>query len=651
MRRVLIAISILGIFLAVAVSIVGYYLHISTARYHAAFAAQELRSLQTLEAWLATGANPNSVDLAIGLSEDGISRALNGLRGVRAKTKSLDGVVLEVADARVKLQPGYIHLFLSLSAYRDGSASQIVVNASGVLLTERLELSNSQFVASRVHYRIGIQEVSTELNLGLVSFRTLGVVNEVVASHAAKEFSESLRFSMPIHLPSPEHLDFPVVKRLRADHGQFDVQYSLSEPVNLSSLSLRLIPSIPTSNAVWLLVTTDNAGGIETINESDVHQKDDSVPDEQIAAIRSRIATLVQEFPVFDSDVVVYANPSLLHAAVDAFNNLSNDQRRIDIRLLSRQGHIVKNYKNVKIVGKGGYSIAFDTDESMSGSAKIGRLARTWSEGEGLTLSGEMRVIATARLKLHIDPYLGGGFNTTTNVTASTAVPLQVRIDARKVALSSGVTAAVIGPVLECAQFPVRFVDDGALELGVISYETIGRRQSKPQILMSSDMEWTALVKKGEDGPLQFEDDHWIGIRVVPETIVAGTYGYRFFGRLESSISKGPKRRAIGQEDQLRSVRKLWNRAVQTRCPKERPREYLFAGMKFGPNNTIVKGLKAAGATADFSTQTVKVPVEVIKTILTNPKDTVKVLRSELKEWENKGKKAVKKVWDTIKFW
>ena len=286
MRRILIPLSIAGILLALVLSLVGYFFHISAARYNTSLAAQELKSLQTLESWLATGANPDSVDLAIGLSEDALSRALQSLRGVNGKTTSIEGVVLEVSDARVELHPKNIRLFLSLNAHREGSSANITVNAQGVLLVDRVEVTENGSIASRAHYRIGIREVSTELNLGLVSFRTLGIVNEVVASHAAKEFSESLRFSMPLHIPARVNLDFPKTEEIETGLGKFTIKYEMSEPAILIDAALHIIPSIPTSDAVWFFVMAKTQRDSRLADDKAIQDKEISVTEEKVEQAR-----------------------------------------------------------------------------------------------------------------------------------------------------------------------------------------------------------------------------------------------------------------------------------------------------------------------------------------------------------------------------
>ena len=87
----------------------------------------------------------------------------------------------------------------------------------------------------------------------------------------------------------------------------------------------------------------------------------------RIEEMRSRVAAMVKQFPSFDSDVAVYANPQFFQTALDAFNELTDKQRRIDARLVSRTGDLVKNYDNVDIVGKGSYSVQLRDGNSLSG--------------------------------------------------------------------------------------------------------------------------------------------------------------------------------------------------------------------------------------------------------------------------------------------
>ena len=646
MKPRLVIATVLALVVGLGVSVAAHFFKISSAQYATSLNELELQSLQIQEAWLSSGAAPESVDLAIGVSENGLSKSLKSLQGVKATSYLVEGVILEIAETNVDISPGNIDLTLSIRVQQKGTSVSATFRAQGVLLVESIETDKQKFGASSANYRIAIREVNAELNLGLLSIRTFRLVNQVMAFHAAKEFSESLRFSLPIDIPV--HPDFSVssTKTEKTDHGEFKVHYNFTNPRLFSNTIVSIVPSIASSDALWFLSEARNSPeptGIDSMSggSNSMHE---------IEEMRSRVANLVSEFPTTNADVEIYANSSLFEKAIESLNGLSIEQRTISAELVSKEGYLVEDYKEADVVGRGGYSIQFRDDKSMTGWGQLPTLTVAWSEGSGLTLTGNMQVRAKARLRLHIDPYIGGGFHTNLGVNGSATLPFMVVLDARRISLDDGTTAAVIGPSIKCIQFPVKFESGGDLKIGIISYEHLGERQPNPEILMSSHILWTRLAKKGKSGILHFHDDHWMGFRIVPESVRSGTKGYRFLGRLESSLESGRRLETAEMESQKERIRQRWKSEVQTECPKDRPNEFLFAGHQFGPNNTIVKGLKVAGASLELSGKAVELPWNVMKTIITEPTNTFKVVGKELEDVGKKVEKVIKKIGDFLGF-
>ena len=493
---------------------------------------------------------------------------------MRATSDLVEGVTLEIAEANVDINPGNIDLTLSIRVQQLDTPVHATFRAQGALLVENIEADKQDYGISNANYRIAIREVHTELNLGLLSIRTFRLVNQVMASHAAKRFSESLRFSLPIDIPVRPDLGVSLTKTEKTAHGEFNVHYSLTDPRLFSNTNVSIVPSIASRDTIWFLVDARNSPdpiGIDSISDSSdlMHE---------IEEMRSRVANLVNEFPTSNADVEVYANSSLFEKAIESLNALSIEQRQFDARLVSKKGYLVEDYKKADVFGRGGYSIQFRDDKSMTGWGRLSTLTAAWNEGSGLTLTGNMQVRATALLRLHIDPYIGGGFHTNLRVNGNATLPFMVALDARHISLDDGTSAAVIGSSIKCVQFPVTFESGGDLKLGIVSYEYFGKQQPDPEIFMSSQMIWTRLAKKGKTGILHFRDDQWIGFRLFPVSVSSGTRGYRFLGSLETVLKSGGKPETPKPESQKKRIKERWMSEVQSKCPKERPTEFLFAG-------------------------------------------------------------------------
>ena len=259
MKRRLVIATVLALVVGLGVSFAAHFLRISSAQYSTSLNKLELRSLQIQEAWLSSGAAPESVDLAIAVSENGLSKSLKSLEGVKATSDLLEGLLLEIIETNVEINPGNIHLTLSIRVQQKETSISATFQAQGVLLVESIETDTQGHSVSNANYRIAIREVNAELNLGLLSIRTLRLVDQVMASHAAKIFSESLRFSLPIDIPVRPDLDVSSTETQKTDHGEFKVHYTLTNPELFSNTIVNIVPNIASRDAIWFLVQARNS--------------------------------------------------------------------------------------------------------------------------------------------------------------------------------------------------------------------------------------------------------------------------------------------------------------------------------------------------------------------------------------------------------
>ena len=163
MKKTLAAVSIIGISLAVIVIVLLF--GIQLASYSDEMVAAEVRNLKAIERLLASGSKPESVDLAIGFSEDGLSKAFGTLQGVRATSEAIEGLVLKVVRSQIEIEPGHVQLLLSINASREGMPFDATLNARGVLLVHSIDIGSTDSDLPQVHYRIGIREIGAELGI------------------------------------------------------------------------------------------------------------------------------------------------------------------------------------------------------------------------------------------------------------------------------------------------------------------------------------------------------------------------------------------------------------------------------------------------------------------------------------------------------
>lgn len=645
MKRILLTTIGLGIVLSTALAV--YFVCTTNQRYDDTFTDQEKRNLQNIEAWLSTGANPESVHLAIALSEDGLSRALAQLNGVRAASDTLGGLDLEITGTQVDIQPGYLQLSLSLEVTHHEMPFPVTFTAQGVLLVSGVDIEPGRAGVSHAHYQIAIREVRAKLGKGLSTFQSIGWARKILASHVAKRFAESLRFSLPIDFPIDLGLGFYRSMTHKTEHGEFQIQYRMSEPQLTADSAIHVVPSIPTRDAIWFLGAIATKEDVDDILRG-VHRPQPGEPQAEIHALRRSVARLVDNFPALNEDIAIYVNAEFFHTALKAFNNLSEEHRRIDAQLTARREFITKSFKKRGLVGSGGYSIRFLDDKSLSGTVFLSPLTATWTDGTGLSLSGDVKVTAKAGIEIHIDPFIGGGFKTPLMINGSTTVPLKVQLDSRHISLQDGTTAAVIGPAISCVRFPLRLEAGGTIPFGAITDQFVGKEQLDPQIIMSSDVHWSRLAAKGQKGILQFDDDYWAGFRIVPKNVIAHVGGYKFIAQTDSLLAKGKRPKPALNSKQRESIKDIWKSRVEQTCLEARPPTYLFAGLEFGPNNVLVKSLGALASGANLAGEIVALPWNVLETSVTDPKRALGKLKTELDEVVSGTEESIKDILSVI---
>lgn len=615
------------IFLALLVVVTAVFFGIQPASYRTESVAAEIRHLATIEKLLASKPSPNSVPIAIGVSQNALSKAFKNLEGSEASTDAVGGLVLKIVETRLEIEPGHIQLSLSLDASPKGLPVVATLNARGVLLFDQIALPSTTLDTARAHYTIGIREITATVRRGTFSLPTRYWINRLIASNLGKVLAESFKISIPIHLPKPFTIGFSQEKRQVGDHGSFTIKYSMPNSVLTDRDTIRIIPAIPSDKSVWFLALFSPVDGKRPAE----YQLDEDNSTSRLQQLRRRVAKLVADYPQLNEDVALYANVSLFETIVANFNGLTPDKRQVTAELISKEGYLAHDFKSDKVLGRGGYSAAFQSDGSLSGSATISPLRSTWTPGSGVTLDGRVNVRARSRVKLHIDPYIGSGFTTTVGIEGSATVPLRVRLDARHVDVGDGRSAFAIGPVIECHRFPLRLENNGFIKFGIITQEFVGKEQPNPLIVTSSDMIWSQLLKTDKENALRFNADYWAGLRVTPVKAVADDRGYRFFSTITTSIST--RRPSILRPViDIESIATRWKREVQPQCPPgERP-TFLFAGLPFGPNNEIVKAGRAIAKAAGQGKRTLKLSWDRIETVVKNPKKAPEIVKDVVED-------------------
>ena len=545
----------------------------------------ELKHLEGLDHFLASGLRPQSADLAIGLSEDGLSKAISALQGIKSTIQASADTQLEIVESDIEIKPGLAQVFLGIRASSEKVPLQVTLKAKGVLLIKEIAFGKTQSDVPLVHYQIRIREISGRLGFWGFSIETRRWVNKLISSNITREFAEAVGFSLPLHFPAGFELGFTKEATHDSDNGQYTVSYSMPNSFLVSRQAIDFVPGIPADGALWFLAEFEGADAWSDIEE----EKSEGPKSTKVKLdeLRQRVAEKVAEFPPLEHDVAVIANASLFEAAIGAFNELPNEKRQIEMNLISRRGHITEESDEV-FGQKGGYSLSFLDNDSLTGQAEFSDLESTWDNNE-LSLSGHVDINAKAHVKLRIDPYIGGGKSWRFWINGSAKVPIQVRIAARHLVFEDGSSAVLIGPVIPCNDFRLKLESDTRIKFGIITQEFIGEQVPEPQILMSSDVYWIRIVEQGTRGGLRFANGYWAGLRIVPESVIIGGDAFQFLANVSPSVVSGTPPNSEPTTADRRSIVDSWKMNMKTACPATVDPTYLFAGEDFGPNNDLVK--------------------------------------------------------------
>lgn len=236
-----------------------------------------------------------------------------------------------------------------------------------------------------------------------------------------------------------------------------------------------------------------------------------------------------------------------------------------------------------------------------------------------------------AGFRLHVDPFVSGGFETDVDLSAQASVPLSVGLEARLIQ-SEGESAVVVGPAVACRRFQLT-LEEGNLDLlGVRTDAFVGKRQLAPLLAMESLTRWFRLVDRQPAEEFVLDADYWIGLRLEPVSVVAGTNGYRLFGNIESELSMGkPEMTSLGASGRD-ALEKVWREEVQSECPEELGIVVLFAGEDFGPNNDVVKAMKVLAPAVELGTKTLGISWKNLVRVVENPEDVGPVAMDTLEE-------------------
>jgi hypothetical protein len=467
-----------------------------------------------------------------------------------------------------------------------------------------------------------------------MSFRTREWVNELIRSKAIEEFGEALQFKIPIPLPPDIELGF-----LREDTTFIEdtgANYVVRSELPVSKIAWPLsfrIP-VPTGNGlVFIAVATDGS-------PSASGEAPGPISNEDLVARREvlleKVRNFVERYVAMTSGIEVSIHRGLFERLVDEVNALPAPVRTIRYQLASWRGRLVDEIHDADIVGKGGYYVEFDDQNSASGSVRFGQLTSEWGE-MGFALSTRLHAEVDARVNVYVDPYIGGGFDFDMGIEGDAEIPVNVTLDARTV--SSGESSGVVlGSVVQCAQFPITAQGGGSVKFGVQMYELVGEDPSTPSVLFTNEPRRYPLLEEVTTGSLKHSASY-LEMTLVPSEVSVATSAYVIRSDIHLVRKEGVMPSEIANpnvERVTKALQEKWIEEVTPKCPAKSASKFLFAGQDFGPNNEFVKALARIGRAAELAKHNAEVAWDDVGDVVNDPasapKKAAEIAKRTIKE-------------------
>ncbi|MBM0106508.1 hypothetical protein JM946_17400 [Steroidobacter sp. S1-65] len=553
--------------------------------------------------------------MRVGISDVGLQQIASALVGTEVHLPALADSRISVSEAAIQTVPGELRVTLGLIGRSPAMQAEVALSGTGAILFERYALAAD---ARSLHavYRVHIERLAPAFRVGLLSVRTRKWANELLRSRALEQFSEVLTFKIPV--PSMPELPLGFVREDTTFIEDTGATYVIRSELPASKLSWPLAVQLP-------IVSADGLHILATAAPNDLAKPavNDASPEElamQRSELMGKVQALTTRLPELTAPIELTVHRRLFEQLVAQVNALPGPARTVSYRLMSWRGRLVDEIHEAELVGKGGYYVEFKDQNSASAKVQIANLTSAWSE-HGLTLATSLSANAQARLNVHIDPYIGGGFDFDMGIEGDATAPVDITLAARKLGFGDRI-AFVIGPVLRCAQFPLIVQGGGSVKFGVEMYELIGEHLWQPTVLLTDLSQHVPLLPEVNSHSLRHAATY-LQVRPVPQAVEVLTDAYQFRAALQVTRHVGAISIEAGEgklsEAALAALESAWGREVVPTCPAKPASKFLFAGQDFGPNNAAVKVLRDIGRSIGLTKHNAKIAWGDVETVIEDP--------------------------------
>ena len=514
------------------------------------------------------------------ISSAALNQALDTLEGSSIKLAELPGVTFQIVSLEAAPRSGSTRVAVTLRASSDDRPTVSVQIAGSALLLLQEVKHDTEHGSDTATFALSMLEIAPGLSWRNLTFSGSRFANRIVSSRATERLANGLTFQLPMRVPAILPLQLDNVATITAGQSSYDLRLSL--PPSKIDASFVLAAPISTRQGVWIMGGERPALTLPTAA---------SLPDDR-AALRERVASLEQKIearlskvrdPV--ADTALWISREYGASIFQAFNALTDEQRRISISLENPSGVLAERKFNV-LGQEGGFSSSL---KSGAGSLQIGQVETRWVTGEGMQATLPIKASATAFVSSQVHPprIFGGSRQVDAHLSGVAEENIDIALGLRVVA-QAGQQALMMGPVVGC--------DVINLTLETQTEPQLGLRQSLPLtdipvngvVLMDTVPREVPRALASANSRLEFVGEPaWITASWKDPQVEAGENGYLvragFQTRVQAqSAGVQPTRQALAP-----AFQQAWAQETRPTCPARPAPVVLFNGYDIAETDDI----------------------------------------------------------------
>ena len=499
-----------------------------------------------------------------------LNKALDTLEGSRVKLADFPGATFELLELDASPRSGSTRVGVTLRAFSD-DRPHLGVKITGSALLLLRGVQHDADGMDTATFSLSMLEIAPALSWRNFTLRGSRFANQIVSSRATEQVAQGLSFSLPMRVPAVIPLQLDNVATITAGPSSYDLHLKL--PPSTIDASFVLAAPISTRQGVWIMGGDRPALTLPTA---------DSLPNDR-AELRERVKQLEQVIEgrlskVRDpaADTALWISRDYGASVFQSFNQLTDEQRRISIRLENPTGYLME--RTFKVLGaEGGFSSKLTAGE---GTLQVGQVATRWVANEGVHATIPLQASATAQVDSSVHPprIFGGSRQVNAALAGVASETIDVALGLRAITHGNQ-QALMMGPVVGC--------DEINLTLETATEPRLGIRQSLPLtdiamdgvVLLDTVPREMPRAVSSTNSRLSFVGEPaWISAGWTNPRVEVGDNGYMIRAEFKTAVLAKATAAQPGKPALAAGFKQAWAEQTRPTCAARKPAVVLFNG-------------------------------------------------------------------------